>query len=113
MGTTQKPVENRQPLMWCLEIRRNKVQVSLCDLRVAEDDGEAHDVASLPKVVCRERVPQAMPADARQAQVVLKHVERSRAIPLLPPRALEPSEKEFTADALSRAELLIATDPPP
>jgi len=60
-----------------LKVVGDEMKVTLCrrDLRVTQDQCEAHNVSTVPKVTRRHRVSQSMPPETRQPEMILKHIE--------------------------------------
>src|SRR5215203_266270 len=90
-----------------------QVQVSLRgrNLRVPEHHREPHNVAAVAQVVGREGVAQSVPAETREAQLLLEQVQRRRAVAFLPASIVKSGKHKLAANALLRLELLQPIQP--
>src|SRR5215831_7389253 len=80
------------------------------DLRVPEHHRQPHDVPSLAEVVRRERVAETMPAERRQAKLVLQDVRAAQAVSLVPCRAFTRREQQLASRTLSRSNTFVAKE---
>jgi hypothetical protein len=74
--TSTEPSEDGHSPMVCREISGREMQVALRrgDLCMPEHHREADDVPAVSKVVGGKRVPQSVPAEARESEPVLQEV---------------------------------------